>query len=267
MRFTLVVFFLTYTLSCNAILCPKETRLYFANGMFNTYSDALISLLEIKKRISSAPNWRKEKSKLVYNPIGFWGGDEVLEAIFQKKNEFTSQFWMWFFNIEKSPKWFQQIIKNHIQTLEFNSLSSVDAAHMALYGKDLLDERSIVVVAHSQGNFFTNSSANMLDIQNFPVKSHFKMISVATPASIVTNDGPHFTLVSDGVIKWIPNSLPANSSNTNPAPGIFDHAFIEHYLSGQPTGAKIVGAIHEAFKRLDTTTGAPENDEDENCDD
>ncbi|MBY0385295.1 hypothetical protein K2X05_09065 [bacterium] len=235
--------------------------------MFNTYSDALMSLLELKKNVGTATNWRKEKSKLVYNPIGFWGGDELLEALLQKKNEFTSQFWYWIFNLEKSPKWFQQIIKNRIQRLELNNLSSVDSEHMACYGKDLLDGRSIVVVAHSQGNFFTNSSANMLDIQFFPIKSHFKMISVATPASSVTNHGPHFTLLSDGVIKWIPNSLPANSSNTKPTPGIFDHAFIEHYLSGQPTGSNIVNAVHEAFKKLASTTKNPENDEDENCDD
>lgn len=267
MRLSLIALILLLTTSAKAIKCPKETRLYFANGMTNSYNDAVLSLLELKKRISSSPNLRKEKSKVAYNPDGFWFGNELAEAALQKRIEVYQDFWNWIFELEKSPQWFQQMAKRIIQKSQLNNLSSVSADHMALYGKDLLEGRSIVVVAHSQGNFFANSSANMLHIQVFPVRSHFKMVSVATPSSKVTNDGPNFTLLSDGVIKWIPQALPANSSNVSPRPGIFDHAFLDHYLAGVPTGSNLLKAIQKAFRDLDQTTLAPKNDKDENCDD
>lgn len=98
--------------------------------------------------------------------------------------------------------------------------------------------------------FFANSASLVLQAGFYPASRLFKIVSVATPASFVQDDGPYFTLKSDGVIRFIPGALPANIENRIPRPGILDHQFVGHYLNGNPTGSSIVQAIQAVFQNL-----------------
>jgi hypothetical protein len=112
----------------------------------------------------------------------------------------------------------------------------------------------VLIVAHSQGNFFANNILE--DHYSGPKTLHWdfekksaRLVSVATPSSHV-EDGEYTTLQSDGVIRTIPRALPPNSQNTQPSPGRFDHEFVKHYLKGNGAWPQIERQIYQQAQIL-----------------
>ena len=91
----------------------------------------------------------------------------------------------------------------------------------------------MLVVAHSQGNFHANKAISTAKFYMHWIKDQesVRLVSVATPASKVENNGSYVSLHSDGVIKYIPLALKPNVHNSVPKPGKFDHEFVKHRMS------------------------------------
>jgi len=62
--------------------------------------------------------------------------------------------------------------------------------HITAYNQDLQAGNGVVVVAHSQGNFFANTAYESLKPS---YKKNFKLISVASPAFFVAGGGPRIS--------------------------------------------------------------------------
>ena len=229
-------------------MCLHQTSLFFGNGMFNSKSDAHASRIYLRDKLTETTSWKRERSYLAYNedvPALL----QLLEVFAQKNSSFSRDFWSWIVNVSNSPKWFRdQILRaqthqHHvgIESLSFNP-------QMSSYQRELDLGRNIVVVAHSQGNFFAYSALQELALDRETESHNFHVISVATPESIHDEEAPYFTLTSDGVIRYIPGALTPNSSNVHPEPGLFDHKFKEHYLDGIPTGKKITTSVQKTIQ-------------------
>jgi hypothetical protein len=238
--------------------CLVPLQILFINGVFNTYkhaSDSLESLqehLENERFESVGLRWDPEMSDIVYNQSR--GLLDLLEAYQQKKSEMTKDFWLWVGSVSKAPGWFTKAMRT-IQILHASDAQNRDtwraiaqSEYWIVYGSRVL------VVAHSQGNFFAN---DLIEHIRYSLSLHWdvyqmsaRLVSVATPASKVEGDGQYITLNSDGVIKWIPTALKPNISNSIPAPGLFDHEFIKHYLKGNRSGPAITKAILDESKIL-----------------
>lgn len=249
MRKATVAVICCWSLSIQA-QCPAESSLFFGNGMFNSRRSANRSLERLSSRINETENWKRERSYVAYN-YDESAVYQLLEVYEQKMGDFDKQFWRWMWNWTDAPEWFQDTIKAQQTKQDINGLQGHALSEQHLRYQDEMEVgRSIIVVAHSQGNFFANNSSLWLQNAFYPASTDFRIISVATPASFVEDDGPYFTLESDGVIRWIPSALPPNVANISPKPGLFDHQFVDHYLDGTPTGAKIVSTVQATFKRL-----------------
>ncbi len=249
MRIALLTIILAFVLPAYS-QCPAETTLFFANGMFNSKVSAKESLEVLKNRVSETENWKRSRSQLAYNYDEI-AAYQVLVVFEQKMGDFDKQFWRWMWNFSDAPKWFQDQIKLALVKQDGSGLQSYGLSEqVAQYEHEMSLDRSIVVVAHSQGNFFANNASLVLQTEFYPASSDFRIISVATPSAFVSDEGPYFTLKSDGVIGLIPAALPANVANTSPAPGLFDHRFIDHYLYGKTTGDKIIESIQSTLKLL-----------------
>lgn len=242
---------IAFTVSLSAFAqCPPEASLFFGNGMFNPESSARESLKQLSLRIKEAENWKRSRSYLAYN-YDEAAVYQLLEVLEQKQGDFDKRFWRWLMDWSDAPSWFQKAIeklqvKKDMAGFQKYSLSD----QIFKYEEELGAERSIVVVAHSQGNFFANNASLFLQSSFYPATSKFKIVSVATPASFVQDDGPYFTLKSDGVIRFIPGALPPNAENSTPSPGLFDHRFVDHYLNSSPTGSKIIEKVQTTFAGL-----------------
>lgn len=228
--------------------CHKlKADFYFANGMFNSQAAALEGLNELEIRNG------KKFSKDTYDhyEVAYNTNEFVLLQLLQvyrhKVEDGTISFWKWlgdFSNFKDSDVFKEQLEK----IFSTQSIKDVDLKkQVARYQKSLDGKYSVITVAHSQGNFYTNFAFEKLN------SDKTKMISVATPASSIYGDGPYFTFKSDGVIAYIPAALPPNLER-HPA-GLFDHEFVKHYLDDPLAGDEILGSVHSAYENFNTSNG------------
>ncbi|BDY05735.1 hypothetical protein F0521_27760 [Ferrimonas sp. YFM] len=119
-------------------------------------------------------------------------------------------------------------------------LNQVNDLHSGLYADALLNGKRVLVVAHSQGNLFTNSSLARV-IEMLPEhKESIGYFGVASPAAETVNGADYVTAEDDRVIQLLRVSetvLPANIDND---PGLLhdprdflNHGFLESYLDGR----------------------------------
>lgn len=228
-------------------------RVFFANGMNNDKGTAWDSAGHLREVLHNRSGeldkirW-DNRVQLVYNyddimPL------ELLQVFLQKRAESFDVIWDAIYYLTRAPDWARDIVES------FRARASVlvDKANLdeqiSLYEGYLNRNYSLITVAHSQGNLFTNRAFKSLS-QRFE-DNQMQMISVATPANFVFAGGPHLTLNSDGIINSlrlvssviILPPLPSNATNTFPRPGRFDHQFVRHYLKGIPSGGKILDHV------------------------
>lgn len=240
--------------------CRSPKALYFSNGMLNDYVNANIS-----KRILAMELEKKYPSdKFITVELAFNTNESALiqlhQVFRQKITDINVSFWRSFADLLQMDK--KDIDKILSEYMDEEKLRDADLSlQVKNYQSSLKNGLSIITVAHSQGNFYTNFAFDSLNADDMTL-----MISVATPASRVFGDGPYFTFKSDGVVGHIPTALLPNLTR-EPA-GLFDHEFIKHYLGDKSTQDKILLAVHDAYAgtlgntgpSLDPTAGYFDND-------
>jgi hypothetical protein len=133
--------------------------------------------------------------------------------------------------------------------------------HKTLYQTELDNGNNVIVVAHSQGNFYVNQAHDGLVI---PFGLLFSTVALATPGNnAVGNNSPpacatgqilpcYLTLTND-IITLVPFHLSSNTANSN-HPGVCNafpdipsmsqcHDVNRSYLLGNVTGPSIIGAV------------------------
>jgi hypothetical protein len=227
--------------------------------MNNTFFDAWISLENLNEAIfralgsSEKLSLGREDRDVLYNTDQA-GLVELLEFSIQKEHEFRVEFWERIWNVARAPSWFQEVFRKiFLNSFEKNAISAEDLAVQLEAVKGVIESGLLpTTVSHSQGNLFANSIYRLLDKKE---RKKFAISAVATPANRVEGAGPYVTLDSDGVIIYLaksfhPSPLPANTSNSSPPPGLFDHNFVEHYLRGVPTGKTLTDNTISQMKKL-----------------
>jgi hypothetical protein len=233
-------FFILLISNLSSALCQKNLKvLYFANGMFNSRREAKASLNELRKAYELKSNKENfNEYQVAYNT------DEpallqLFEVYRQKSEEYGLGFWKWIksFKGAENNKEIEKLLQEF-----YSEQRSVDVdlrIQIKDYNKYLKNGFQIITVAHSQGNFYTNFSFAQINSEKT------KMISVATPASSVFRDGPYYTFKSDGVISHIPSALVPNREKSEP--GLFDHAFVNHYLKEKKINDEIIDSIQQSI--------------------
>ncbi len=248
-----------------------ETVVVFANGV----------LVETEYKADRAVRAIKKKLKIIYSPeematmefkVAYnksHGLLDFFEAVLQKglsENSIVS-FWRLVGNFDPMPNWAQDKIKNMAASLDIGELvGGVSLSkHLKLYRNSIREGKKVLVVAHSQGNFFANEAYDLLYYGNSPIEQQsFGIVSVANPSGFVGGsiDGAYTTLEEDKVIASIrlvltglplaEKPLPANIGN-----GEFvtmeplGHFFLDSYLvSGSNSESKIINDIITGISSL-----------------
>lgn len=250
---------LSWPSASDAEPCPAvaRTSLYFANGI-NTpipadAKDGLYALADALDSQGPIPSACLE-TNIAYN-----SSNGQLLDLFQSYQQFfadnTSQLWRWLSGLDPLPDWFQQQLSD--LSREINVGSYVDdtdlQSHVQNYFDDIINRhRKVIIVAHSQGNFYANEAYNILTTGTAPVAaSRLSVVAVATPAGIVAGNGPYTTLQGD-LILIVPGSLPANTEpdGTPCVPPLLTpacHAFVGSYLTGTASRPRIVTHVESAI--------------------
>ena len=238
--------------------------IFYVNGMFNDRHTTFTSLTQLARHVDAALKVegksesfrRKIRYKKSHNQSESWYL-QILELSRQVESDIDSQMWKWLYNIEFAPDWFRDIATNALSSItEFEYVIDEDLAqHVDTFRTTISKNRRVVLVPHSQGNFYAN---NAYDAVNSPSMG---IAAVATPAGRVAGNGPYTTLTSDLIIQAsiILNltRLPANTTNSNPGTSQ-GHDFVADYLYGIQSGRKISQDILNHINTLPSPCDAPE---------
>jgi hypothetical protein len=196
---------------------PEKFRVVFNNGELTTPKQAFTALNELALNLGHSHADQGITYDLAYNY-----SDDAFQQVLQ-----TSDQRLWYVNLAQQVyNW-----KYKVNTPELNE-------HVQKYREAILHGQKVLVVSHSQGNFYTNLARQMLINQKPAIAMKaFGIFGVATPANYV-GKGAYLTNHLD-IITSLPSSLPANWTLRRIDSGkvvdnigsIPAHRFSETYLS------------------------------------
>lgn len=178
-----------------------KTKFYFGNGMNNTKVEALISAIKLKILYNlkpEDPRYEYVSFNLAYNE-----NEESFKQIynvFQQKLEDNRWYkaLKWLNGYEVPPQVVQFAILNTYSLLKkkYND-NDLNSFYMN-YKNDLENFNTVVLISHSQGNFYANEVGARIynEFSNDPKKIHlinnFYNYQFATPTSFIANMSGNF---------------------------------------------------------------------------
>lgn len=237
--------------------CGKGTVIVFGNGMQNEMKHAKSSLETLKKAFMKKdygkllePNDTENRIKfdLAYNSYEKYWLDylEVFRHYlnqWQLVDSFTSLFWYRWDTPSPLLFWVND------ETRYFNLKDRDLAAQLYMYENYIHSGYRVIIVSHSQGNFYANNVSRFL----YTIGGSFGNVQVATPASMMYgyNMGPPMwsTFMDDKIMKHIPLKQEPNieggasDSTVNKSLDIDGHSFEGAYMHVEESRDKILRDI------------------------
>ncbi len=248
-------FSVAITDNCDDAAASEQTRIYYVNGMMNKEFDRNQNYKKLKGFIGE----NSTRSFRISVNESTWVIPDFFQVMKQKGYE-SSPVWEWLSNISIAPQAVKDAYAASITSLAAISYSTDnDLRKMVVqYLRDLRSGKKIVLVSHSQGNFYANKAYRYI-YDNFPnYRNSIGIVAVGTPAARVEDGGGHTTNSLDLVI----NSLRMVTSILD-ATGIYvtsdvtGHSFRDTYLTHYESSSQIRSHIYATIARL-TSPSKPE---------
>ena len=214
----------------SAVVCHNKTAIVYGNGIFTNKSYAEESLYELRVKLRAYPQASSLLPELEFHlayadnagatdPWSLTGVGQLVEVINQGGNNAYVSMWRWLSGIEAAPQWFQndmtriaasQNAFSYVNDVDLQSMLNGDGTvNNPGYRKLLLDGKRVLIVSHSQGNFYANAVYNTLnDPLNPQYAKNIGNVQVATPASYVASGGPYTTVPEDAAMAFVVGKLP-----------------------------------------------------------
>lgn len=215
----------------------EKYRVIFGNGILVSAENASASMAHLAIELGGSFNGRAIEYDLAYNHTEGPFAD-LLQAADQHLVQYDHQFMLWMHNLGLVPDWFLALHESLLQA-HYQAAAPELEEHVRKYREAILQGQQVLVVAHSQGNFYANQARQMLASGQpaVPMES-FGIHGIATPANNVGGaGGPYLTNHRD-IILAVPGSLPANwrlgrsgGGNANDVGRVDAHSFDDTYLS------------------------------------
>lgn len=246
-----------------AVPCPETmVKLVYANGMRTTEAAALFDAIALRDKVRKRLPGYRIKGALAYDP--YVGGVDVLRQLAvawaQREGDKWTMFWESVSEIDRAPQWFREAVLE-LETVPSGVNYVTDAAlrrHVKLYRETISQGNPVLVVAHSQGNFYANAAHDMLTNASDAVPQRsLAVVGAATPSNRVSGNGGYVTLTNDLVISAIrlkyPDTLLGNVTNGDTSSeDALHHAFNGTYLSGDKSGPMLLERIVTSLEALDS---------------
>jgi len=239
------------------ICAPSNgVAVYFVNGVNTSPEKAaedLAVLMTGAGSVLTAEELANSDFAVAYNPSNGLTLDLWVSVKQRLENDFE-RFYRFLSNLAPMPDFMQGAYKTQATLIDVEALltSPTLVRHILLYQNDILEGRKVVLVSHSQGNFYANRSFTTLDSTQ---RRSLGIVSVANPDSQVADGRPYTTLTTDLLIRAIPGALSPTTSNgtgfsLNDPLG---HGFIESYMAdGTNSRARILGHLKNAVETVES---------------
>ncbi|MGR2918954.1 hypothetical protein [Acinetobacter sp. 1125_18A] len=218
------------------------------NGLNTTFDGAVMNQLALKNQVQiERPNY---SVNLAYNKkSGFL--KDILQVATQKfVNDTESDFWKLIDNydeIQKASLISDETYKKYIDQLKNNeSLIPEIEEHLNQYTSFLDKGQNVVLVPHSQGNFYGNASLNLLLAHSKQARNQIYSVGLASPSENLLPNSSYYTSSNDFVIRGIGvfiKVLPHNVTVPFSFSDLSGHSFVETYLRQGKTRKLILDKI------------------------
>lgn len=255
--------------------CPEshveiDLAVVFGNGMFTDVAGAQASLDVLRHEV---PHLLDSPREAIEFGLAYNNNEALLQqlraVVRQRVAMSTSHFWRMLGDLEVMPEAVRDVFYEHAALEELSAFDSdLDLSrHVQTYEDHLRKGRSIVVVAHSQGNLYANAAhAALFPRPDSPGYDNFGVVSVATAAPYVAGRHPpacdrelgcYTTLKQDKVIATLRpalrDTLPGNVDDGSDTGDDLHHDFVATYWSLSSTRERILAHIKahvDAFPNL-----------------
>ncbi|RZI43933.1 hypothetical protein EGT07_00415 [Herbaspirillum sp. HC18] len=239
-RFLVCLLFAWLNVSYAQTSCPvpeKKAVIFFGNGIATSEVSARNSLRLLHRYIGDSYNSQFLRYDLAYNQTDGIAAD-LAQSVMQAGAQWDSQIMGWLNDLGVVPDWFASWYEHYVLAAMMTFVPELDQ-HVEKYRTAIRFGQKVVVVSHSQGNFYVNEAKRLLaqEMTSEQMRS-FSIFGVATPANNVGGDsGPYYTNHRD-IILQVPGSLPANwilrrsdGSVADDLPRLDAHYFEATYMS------------------------------------
>ena len=223
---------------------PESTRIYFTNGMNTPLQKSLQHLENLRATVGST---QSTSYGITYNDNEFLLID-IAEAFGQNTGEYEL-LWDYLENLNQAPQWFKTLYAQKTKQYIANNDADLQE-HISQYNKDIRSGKKVVIVSHSQGNFYANYAREEVIRRNPEYTNNIRIVGVASPSHFVSGSGDYTTNSYDKIINIVrniyPDTLRANVSTNTPTPD--DHGFSSSYLPW--FGSRIRSHVNEARRNM-----------------
>lgn len=217
---------------------PQQVVVYFGNGINTSPESARRSRDLLRDSLATTYNNRTLRYDTAYNATDDMALD-LVQAARQAGVQWDSELVSWLDRLNLAPSWFVGWYQRQIEQRSLAYAPELDQ-HVDSYRNAISLGQRVLVVSHSQGNFYANEAKRFLR-QRLTTEqmARFAIYGVAVPTNNIGGaSGPYLTNHRD-VISLIPDALPANFTLRRGAGGlpaddvgrIQAHLFNDTYLS------------------------------------
>lgn len=258
-----------FTAAAQGAFCAPSTGVvYYGNGVLTEFSGAVDGLIAIQGLVEGRvpPD---EYANIEFDLSMNWSDgvfEDLLEATLQDLQTDYSQFWRFVLNVLPMPDAFRDALAAAAAEFDQGAISNSDVAgHVLNYRERLAQGKKVIVVAHSQGNFFANQSYGILTASE---RGGFGIVSVAQPDSFVAGGGPYITFFDDLVIAAVriakgslglPEPMAPNAILGLGTGDLTGHYFVESYLGSAAGRSAVADGVADFLVTLrppPTTVGS-----------
>lgn len=235
---------------------PEKARVYYVNGMLSDMVSNNNARTLLETTVGNKPDnvYRMSVNRTKSFAADGW------QAYKQRSSEVDSQeFWQqWHGTNPGFPQTsteFQDALADAIvaaATVQVNT----DADLAAMVGQYLIDlnaGKKVVLVSHSQGNFYANRAQEFIAANHPKLAPSLGVISVASPSGVLAPNGLLTQNAQDTVIfQTVARKYSVLPSNVNFF-GVNDkrhHGFLTTYMQPQNARARISGHVQTMINRL-----------------
>jgi hypothetical protein len=164
---------------------------------------------------------------------------DLIQAFDQQLTQYTSQALGWLYGVGVVPEWFNTM-QQRLHNAEYQINAPELSTHVEKYKEAILQGQKVLLVSHSQGNFYANQAKQIMGSANPAVPmGSFAIFGVATPANNVGGSPtPYFTNHRD-MILFVPGSLASNWTLRNVSNNaaaddrgrVITHSFVDTYMN------------------------------------
>lgn len=211
LTFFLVLISLSPVWAQNSIcpILPQQVVVYFGNGINTDRESAERSMTLLGDNLGTTYNNKTIRYDTAYN-ITDGTLLDLIQAAEQRDVQFDSEVVNWINRLDLAPAWFVSWYQAELERRTFTYAPELDQ-HVESYRKAIQSGQLVLVVSHSQGNFYVNEAKPLL-AQRLSAEQmkRFAIFGVATPASSVGGAAAPYLTNHRDFISLVAGALPAN---------------------------------------------------------